>query len=112
VCPKVPPCRRWFATYHGIYSLIENTLLLWYGALPYIWDRIGRDVMPSLPQSLNNEIGHTIAFLLVFSLISSITGLPWSLYKTFVLEEKHGFNKQTLGLFFKDMIMQVCQTLK
>jgi hypothetical protein len=24
-------------------------------------------------------------------------GLPWSLYSTFVIEERHGFNKQTLG---------------
>ena len=30
--------------------------------------------------------------------------LPFSLYSTFVLEEKFGFNKQTLTLFFTDMI--------
>jgi STE24 endopeptidase len=32
----------------------------------------------------------------------AIIGLPWSLYQTFVIEEKFGFNKQTLVLFFKD----------
>jgi len=30
--------------------------------------------------------------------------LPWELYHTFVLEERHGFNKQTLALFFTDKI--------
>jgi|LauGreDrversion2_2_1035103.scaffolds.fasta_scaffold100331_1 STE24 endopeptidase len=36
-----------------------------------------------------------------------VTGLPWSLYSTFVIEQRHGFNKQTLGLFFSDMIKSV-----
>jgi len=29
---------------------------------------------------------------------------PFSLYSTFVIEERHGFNKQTLGLFFTDKL--------
>ena len=29
--------------------------------------------------------------------------LPFSLYSTFVVEQKHGFNKQTIGLFFSDL---------
>ena len=37
---------------------------------------------------------------------------PWSLYRTFVIEQRHGFNKQTLGLFFSDMIKSVSCTLK
>lgn len=32
---------------------------------------------------------------------STITSLPWSLYYTFVLEEKHGFNKQVLFINVK-----------
>ena len=35
---------------------------------------------------------------------STISGLPWSIYYTFVLEEKHGFNKQTFSFFIKDNI--------
>ncbi|RYR23904.1 hypothetical protein Ahy_B02g057392 isoform D [Arachis hypogaea] len=33
-----------------------------------------------------------------------ITDLPFSLYSTFVIEARHGFNKQTIWLFFRDMI--------
>ena len=33
-----------------------------------------------------------------------MTGLPFTLYSTFVIEEKHGFNKQTLPFFLKDQI--------
>ena len=42
--------------------------------------------------------------MLVGAVISTIIDLPWSLYSTFVLEEKHGFNKQTLGFYAKDKV--------
>jgi STE24 endopeptidase len=31
--------------------------------------------------------------------------LPFALYSTFVIEARHGFNKQTIWLFFRDMLM-------
>lgn len=53
-------------------------------------------------------------FILINGLFDELYSLPWRLYSTFVIEEKqdlfailiarHGFNKQTLGLFFKDMV--------
>lgn len=42
--------------------------------------------------------------MLLFSVISLILDLPWNLYYTFVLEEKHGFNKYTLGFYFWDKV--------
>lgn len=43
-------------------------------------------------------------FLFGFNLISTVLGLPTSYYQTFVLEEKFGFNKQTLKLWVTDML--------
>ncbi len=40
------------------------------------------------------QILQSLVFAVGGSLFSMVTGLPWSLYNTFVLEEKHGFNKQ------------------
>jgi STE24 endopeptidase len=37
-------------------------------------------------------------------MISSITSIPLSLYSTFVIEERHGFNKSTFKLFITDTI--------
>lgn len=37
-------------------------------------------------------------------LLSSIPNIPLSVYSTFVLEEKHGFNKTTPGLFVADLL--------
>ena len=43
--------------------------------------------------------------LVIFSLmiISSILDLPFSIYSTFVIEEKFGFNRTTVKTFFTDM---------
>ena len=45
-----------------------------------------------------------VAVLITFTLISGIIDLPSSLYSTFVIEEKFGFNKTTLKVFFIDML--------
>jgi len=38
------------------------------------------------------------------SIITDIINLPFGLYRTFVIEEKFGFNKTTLGTFFMDKL--------
>lgn len=40
-------------------------------------------------------------------LLDTLISLPFDLYFTFVIEEKYGFNKQTLKLFFTDMIKTI-----
>jgi len=44
-----------------------------------------------------------VAMIIAFSIISSIIDIPSSLYSTFVIEEKFGFNKLTIKVFFIDM---------
>ena len=50
------------------------------------------------------QITHSIAFCALLVLISQVVSLPLSLYQTFVLEERHGFNKTTPGLFVTDLL--------
>ncbi len=45
-----------------------------------------------------------IAVILTYTLISSLLELPFSLYNTFVIEEKFGFNRTTIKTFFIDMV--------
>ncbi len=49
-------------------------------------------------------IHHEALFLISFSLIQYALGLPWSIFSTFVIEEKFGFNKTSPGLFIKDQL--------
>ncbi|VAW50570.1 Uncharacterized integral membrane endopeptidase Bmul_2226 [hydrothermal vent metagenome] len=44
-----------------------------------------------------------IAVILTFTFISSLLDLPFSLYSTFVIEEKFGFNRTTIKTFITDM---------
>jgi STE24 endopeptidase len=57
-----------------------------------------------LPERFSGEISHSVLFFFTFSLISQILSLPVSYYSTFVLEEKFGFNKQTVKLWITDML--------
>jgi len=47
-----------------------------------------------------------IIFILSFFVIGSIIDIPFSWYRTFVLEEKFGFNRNTTPLFFADLAKQ------
>lgn len=50
------------------------------------------------------------ALLLSFMLIGALIELPLSLYATFGVEERYGFNKMTPALFFKDMLKGILLT--
>ena len=49
---------------------------------------------------------HGIALIASVALLSGLIDLPLSLYRTFVIEARYGFNKMTLRLFFVDLLKQ------
>nr|XP_039249950.1 CAAX prenyl protease 1 homolog [Styela clava] len=79
------------------------TTVLWFGGLPFVWDLSGA-ILDKVGLDENNEIVHSLVFALLGNIFSLIIDLPWKFYYTFVVEEKHGFNKMTVGFFFKDLI--------
>ncbi len=54
-----------------------------------------------------SEIATGIAAIGSISIIMSLLDLPTSLYQTFIIEEKFGFNKSSLKQFFTDQAMQL-----
>lgn len=56
------------------------------------------------PARFSGEITHSIIFVLTTTVLQQIFSLPVSIYNTFVLEEKFGFNKQTPKLFVTDVL--------
>jgi STE24 endopeptidase len=50
------------------------------------------------------QIIQSIAFACVVYFTSSLPTIPFSVYQTFVLEEKHGFNNTTPSVFILDLI--------
>ncbi len=74
-------------------ALIGFTLL---GGLQWLSSAILRLAGPGMTYQLG--------LLAAFALISGAIELPFIMYRQFVLEQKFGFNKLTLKLFFSDMV--------
>lgn len=53
-----------------------------------------------------NNILTGLSFFLILTLISDLLSMPFSLYRTFVIEEKFGFNKTTISTYFTDKAKQ------
>jgi STE24 endopeptidase len=93
-----------FGFISGLYSQIQNVLFIQYDVLPKIWSFAGLLLTRYLPSRFQGEISQSVVFFFTFNIISQILSLPPSYYGTFVLEEKFGFNKQTLSLWITDML--------
>ncbi|MEY3411955.1 MAG: hypothetical protein RIQ70_641 [Bacteroidota bacterium] len=58
----------------------------------------------ALSISYNNPIVLALVFLGILFIASDVLNIPFSLYSTFVIEEKFGFNKTTLKTFVIDKL--------
>ena len=87
-------------TRFGFISSTISTLILIF-ALSYGWfaslDNWARGIF-------DNQILVSLLFIASLSVISYLLGLPFTLYGTFKIEEKYGFNKITPRVFFTDTI--------
>ncbi|MGH0133551.1 UNVERIFIED_CONTAM: hypothetical protein FKN15_035330 [Acipenser sinensis] len=98
-----------FSFWSGLYSETEGTLILLLGGIPFLW-KLSGVLIGRAGFGPEYEITQSLAFLLLATLFSAVTGMPWSIYNTFVIEEKHGFNQQTLGFFLKDALKKFVVT--
>uniref|UniRef100_A0AC35TIM8 CAAX prenyl protease n=1 Tax=Rhabditophanes sp. KR3021 TaxID=114890 RepID=A0AC35TIM8_9BILA len=90
-----------FGFFSSGFAHVMNVVVLWYGFLPYLWD-VSSNINKSM--GWESEMTQALIFQFANSLVSFVAGLPLTYYDTFVVEEKHGFNKQTLPFFIKDKI--------
>ena len=52
-----------------------------------------------------------VGFIISVMIIASLIDLPFSIYRTFVVEQKFGFNKTTLGIFVADLFKELLLSL-
>ncbi|OIW17374.1 hypothetical protein TanjilG_22486 [Lupinus angustifolius] len=91
---------------HEFVTIVMDSTILFFGVLPWFWKK-SEHFVTLVGLNAENEILHTLSFLAGVMIWSQITDLPFSLYSTFVIEARHGFNKQTILLFFRDMIKSI-----
>ncbi len=85
-----------FSMLVSIVSFVATIIFFYVEGFAYI-DQIARSFS-------ENEIIVTLLFFGIIMLGSDILTIPLSYYKTFVIEEKYGFNTSTKSLFFLDKI--------
>ncbi|SHO63349.1 M48 family metallopeptidase [Algoriphagus zhangzhouensis] len=85
-----------FGLFSGLFSFALSILLIWFGWFGAIDAWVGSFVDNSMIQSL-------IFFGVIF-VGADLLSLPFDYYSTFVIEEKYGFNKTSIGTFFGDKI--------
>ena len=84
-------------------SLIDITLS---AAVLLCWTLLGglNWLNSWLLEFINPGLWQQLALLACFAVISSLIELPLSLYQTFKLEQRFGFNQMTLGLWLGDLL--------
>ena len=92
-----------FGFVSGLYDQVQSLGIISYDVLPKLWAVTGLAIAKYAPERFSGEISHTLVFVFAFNLLSTVLSLPTSYYSTFVLEEKFGFNKQTLKLWIADL---------
>lgn len=93
---------------YGIFKSVLCDLLiipleLYFGLIAIFW-RTSLQVVERLNLNTENEIIVSCFFVVIISLFGYVKDLPFKIYGTFVLEERHGFNKQTPGFFAWDQV--------
>jgi len=88
--------------FSNINLIIGNLLLIGWtlgGGIQFVYEAIA-------PAQLDAVLKGTI-LLLCMMFFMSLLELPLSIWNTFVLEEKFGFNRETPGQFFKDQLLNL-----
>jgi len=93
-----------FGGIEGWFNQILSTCIIWFTGYRIFWDYAVSATEKLGFQVQENEILTSIIFSFFLSIFSTILGLPFSIYREFVLEQKHGFNKQTPSFYVKDQI--------
>jgi len=92
-----------FSKITSLFSLITTLLFFFFNGFSIV-DEIARGFS-------NNIIIITLFFFGIIIVGSDIISIPFSLYKTFVIEEKFGFNKASKKIFFLDKIKGLLMTI-
>jgi STE24 endopeptidase len=98
--------KLFFSRFESVFSFVFALVLLLAGWFPYAWDLslvcteyTSNNLLKRELSPLQNEILTTIIFVVLTSIVDTLFSLPFSLYSTFVIEQRHGFNK-TVRFYF------------
>ena len=89
----------WFSLYEKSLGFIITLIVLSFGVFGKLHSWI--------IEVITNHIFAALLFFAIVSVASLLISLPFSIYSTFVIEEKYGFNKTTPKLFIADTLKSI-----
>lgn len=96
------------------YSVAKEKMSMASSFLDYIlfiaWIDFGIKYLES-SMYFENETTMNVAVVLGFIIIGSVISLPFGYYEKFVLDEKFGFNKSSMGQWIKDTLISFVMTI-
>ncbi|KAJ3229917.1 CAAX prenyl protease 1 [Chytriomyces hyalinus] len=87
----------------NLFGQLVTTATLVLDWMPLYW-AVSATFLEACGLTGEREILQSIAFVVISSAVSSILDIPFSLYKQFVIEERYGFNKMSIGLYVSDKL--------
>lgn len=93
-----------------LYSITLTTLILYNRWIYSAWQK-SEEIAAVFNISQDREILLSCVFMTFVTLFNFVVNMPFTIYGIFVLEEKHGFNKQTVGFFVKDQMKSLLLSL-
>ncbi|KAH9283766.1 CAAX prenyl protease 1 -like protein [Echinococcus granulosus] len=95
----------------GFYNILSMSVILHFQLIAWAWYKSKEHMLficSHTPWSFGvterSEISFSLLFTVYVALFQFFESLPWSYYRLFVVEERYGFNKQTVGFFIKDRL--------
>jgi STE24 endopeptidase len=95
--------RARFGLLHGVLSSLVTALFLFGGGLGW-YDQV-------VTGMLGGFVAQGVLFVLGLMLAGAVLEIPFQLYGTFRIEAKHGFNRQTVGLWWSDWLKSTLLSL-
>ena len=87
-------------------TLISGTILMYFVFFG------GIDHLSAIMKNANIfQLNADLLTIILFIFIMSFVNIPLDVYKTFYIEEKHGFNKNTVNQYLKDSLISLILTL-
>lgn len=80
-----------------VFNAVLLLVLTFGGVLQEVYELTG--------QYLGSSLGRGVLFFALLALLMSVLDIPFELYRTFVIEERFGFNKMTPALYVKDFFV-------
>lgn len=93
-----------------LYSIILTSFILYNRWIAVAWMK-SESIAALFNISPDREIMISCVFMSFVTFFNFVVNFPFTIYGTFVLEEKHGFNKQTIGFFIKDQLKSLVLSL-